>query len=101
MTYLDVEPKLSRHAWRWQLGDMAELHGWHVRAFGPEWEPDFLLTRRPRVVWIFAEPDRGRLSRARFAALVELRACGQAAVVARPHDAEKLERMLEGTRRCP
>jgi hypothetical protein len=95
VTYLDVEPKLSRHAWRWRLGELAELHGWRVRSFGPDWEPDLLLTRRPRVLWLFAEPDRGRLSGPRFAALVELRECGQAAVVVRPADLEKVERTLQ------
>lgn len=99
MTYVDVEPKLSRHGWRAQLGLMAELHGWRVRTFGADWEPDLLLTRRPRVLWLFAEPDRGRLSRPRFAALVELRACGQAAFVVHPSDHEKVTRILEGPRR--
>jgi hypothetical protein len=98
MTYLDVEPKLSRHAWRARLGELAELHGWHVRALGPDWEPDLLLTRRPRVLWLFAEPDRGRLSHPRCAALVELRACGQSAIVVHPSDIEKVTRMLEDAR---
>jgi hypothetical protein len=91
-------PTLSRHAWRWRLGELAELHGWHVRACPAEWEPDLLLVRRPRVLWLFAEPDRGRLSQPRFAALVELRACGQSAIVARPSDIEKVTRMLEEAR---
>jgi len=95
MTFLDTEPTLSRHAWRWRLGELAELHGWRVRVFGADWEPDLLLTRRPRVLWIFAEPDRGRLSQARFAALVELRECGQAAIVLHPSDHAKVARLLE------
>lgn len=99
MTYVDVEPTLSRHGWRWRLGEMAELHGWRVRAFGADWEPDLLLVRRPRLLWLFAEPDRGRLSQPRFAALVELRACGQAAFVVHPSDIEKVGRLLEEPRR--
>lgn len=95
MTFLDTDPKLSRQAWRWRLGELAELHGWRVRTLSPDWEPDLLLTRRPRVLWLFAEPDRGRLSQVRLAALVELRACGQAAMVARPADIAKVTRMLE------
>jgi hypothetical protein len=95
VTFLDTELKLSRHAWRWRLGELAELHGWHVRSFGPDWEPDLLLTRRPRVLWLFAELDRSRLSKVRLAALIELRACGQAAMVARPADIAKVTRMLE------
>jgi hypothetical protein len=94
MTYVDVQPKLSRHAWRWRLGELAELHGWHVRSFGPDWEPDLLLMRPPRLLWLFAEPDRGRLSQRRLAALVRLRDCGQAAMVARPADIAKVERLL-------
>ena len=43
-----------------------------------------LLIRRPRLLWIFAEPERGRLSAARLASLAELRACHQVAVVMRP-----------------
>lgn len=98
MTFIDVEPPPSRHAWRWRLGEMAELHGWHVRALGPDWEPDLVLIRRPRVLWVFAEPDRGRLSAPRFAALVELRACRQEALVLHPSDHEKVTRILEATR---
>jgi hypothetical protein len=95
MTFLDTDPKLSRHAWRWRLGEMAELHGWHVHPQGSEWGPDLMLVRRPRLLWLFAEPDRGRLSQPRFAALVELRACGQAAFVVHPSDHAKVERLLE------
>jgi hypothetical protein len=94
MTFTDAEPKPGRHAWRWRLGELAELHGWRVRTLGADWEPDLLLVRRPRLFWLFAEPDRSRLSQVRLAAFIELRACGQAAMVVRPGDIEKVERML-------
>ena len=94
MTYVDVEPTPGRHAWRWQLGEMAELHGWRVHALGADWDPDLLLVRRPRLLWVFAEPNRGRLSQARLAALIELRNCGQDVAVWHPNDMEKVMRVL-------
>lgn len=99
VTFIEAAPTLSRHGWRWRLGELAELHGWRVRTCAAAWEPDLLLTRRPRLLWLFAEPDRGRLSGPRLAALVELRACGQAAFVVHPSDIEKVGRLLEGPRR--
>jgi|SRR4051794_37081063 hypothetical protein len=84
MTHLDTPPLPGRYGWRLEIHGRAESHGWRVRMFGADWGPDLLLIRRPRLLWIFAEPERGRLSAARLAALVELRACRQEAVVARP-----------------
>lgn len=94
MTYLDVEPSPSRAAWRMRLYDIAEFHGWKAHLFGADFPPDLVLVRRPQLVWIFAEPDRGKLSAERFAALVELRSCGQDAFVWHPSDVEKVERLL-------
>ena len=94
MTFLDTEPTPSRPGWRWRLGELAELHGWRVHALGADWEPDLLLVRRPRLIWVFAEPDRGRLSQVRLAALIELRNCGQDVVVWHPNEIERVERTL-------
>jgi hypothetical protein len=94
MTYVDIVRSPGRYAWRVEIHERAELAGWHVRALGPDWGPDFLLIRRPRLLWIFAEVERGRLSSARRAAYVELRACGQQCLVARPHMIPMLERLL-------
>lgn len=94
MTYLDTPKPPGRYGWRLEIVGRAELHGWHVRLFGADWGPDLLLTRRPRLLWIFAEPSRGRLSAARRASLEELRDCHQVAVVMRPSDGAKIDRML-------
>jgi hypothetical protein len=94
VTHLDVPPTPGRFGWRLEIHGRAEFHGWHVRMLGADWGPDLLLIRRPRLLWIFAEVERGRLSAARLHALVELRACRQDAVVARPNKLEQLERML-------
>jgi hypothetical protein len=84
MTYLDAPKPPGRYGWRIEILGRAEFHGWHVRMFGADWGPDLLLIRRPRLLWVFAEPERGRLSAARLASLAELRACHQVAVVMRP-----------------
>ena len=94
MTYLDTPPLPGRYGWRLEILGRAEFHGWHVRLFGADWGPDLLLIRRPRLVWIFAEPERGRLSAARRASLEELRDCRQVAVVFRPTTIPQLERLL-------
>jgi len=95
VTFTDTEPAPGRAAWLRQLADLAQLYGWRVYDFGEEYEPDLLLLRRPRLIWVFAEPLRGRLSQARLDAFVELRACRQEAGVWRPDDLEKIERILE------
>lgn len=94
MTYLDVPSSPSRFAWRHELADRAELHGWRVIAMGADWDADMLLIRRPRIIWLFAEPDRGRLSAPRLAALLELRTCRQEAYVLRPSETETVDRLL-------
>lgn len=94
MTYVDVVRTPGRYAWRQQIADRAELAGWQVIATPTDRWGDMILVRRPRVLWVFAEAERGRLSSARRAAYVELRACGQACVVARPHVIPMLERLL-------
>jgi hypothetical protein len=94
MTYLDAPKPPGRYGWRIEILGRAEFHGWHVRMFGADWGPDLLLIRRPRLLWVFAEPERGRLSAARLASLAELRACHQVAVVMRPTTIPQLERLL-------
>lgn len=94
MTHLDVPRPPGRLGWRTELAGRAELHGWRVHALGAEWEPDFLLVRRPHLLWIFAEPPRGKLSKPRFASFVELRACGQQVHIWHPDDIEKIGRIL-------
>lgn len=94
MTYVDVAPSPGRFAWRSQLADLAEFHGWHVRMCGADWGPDLLLTRRPRLLWVFAEPRRGRLSASRFAAFAELKACRQDVVLWRPDASDAAGRTL-------
>jgi len=94
MTYVEFPAAPGRHAWRQELHDRAVLAGWRVRMLGAEWEPDMLLVRRPRLLWIFAEPDRGRLSAPRFDRFVELRTCRQEAYVWHPSDIEKIGRIL-------
>lgn len=91
---LDVPPSPGRHAWRQEVADRAAFHGWRCHALGADWSPDLLIVRRPRLIWIFCEPNRGRLSEARLDAFAELRSCRQAAVVVRPSNVVKLERML-------
>ncbi|MFL5688682.1 MAG: hypothetical protein ACJ77I_06805 [Chloroflexota bacterium] len=94
MTHLDTPKLPGRYGWRLELLGRAEFHGWHVRMLAPDWGPDLLLIRRPRLLWIFAEPERGRLSAARLASLAELRACHQVVLVARPTNIPQVERML-------
>lgn len=94
MTYLDTPPRPGRYGWRLELLGRAEFHGWHVRMFAADWGPDLLLIRRPRLLWVFAETERGRLSKARLASFEELRACHQVAVVMRPTNTPQLERLL-------
>ena len=94
MTYVETPRSPGRYGWRLEIHGRAEFHGWHVRMLAADWGPDLLLIRRPRLLWVFAEPERGRLSSARLHALAELRACRQDAVVARPSKLEQLERIL-------
>jgi hypothetical protein len=94
LTYLATPPAPGRYAWRQQLCDLAEFHGWHARMLAADWEPDMLLIRRPRLLWVFAEPNRGRLSGPRFTAFCELRACRQDAVVWRADRLEQVMRVL-------
>lgn len=95
MTYLAVPPSPGRSAWRMRLFDLAEFHGWKAHLFGSDFEPDLICIRRPRILWLFAEPDRGRLSSARYAAFSELIACRQQAFVLHPSDEAKVMRLLE------
>lgn len=96
MTHLDVERSPGRPGWLSEMQARAEFHGWRVLGMGPHAArgPDYVLIRRPQLVWIFCEPDRGKLSEARFAAFSELKQCYQEAFVLRPSDAEKVERLL-------
>lgn len=94
MSYVEVAPSPGRFAWRVQLSDLAEFHGWRCHPLVATWGPDLLLIRRPRLLWVFAEPERGRLSRPRLAAFVELKACRQDVVLWRPDALEAVGRTL-------
>ena len=95
MTFLDVPTVPGRAGWLAEVLALAELHGWRADILGQGFHADLLILRRPRLVWVFVEPARGRLSKARMAHLLELRACGQEAYVWRPEQILRVERTLE------
>lgn len=94
MTFLATAPPPSRSAWRLRLFDLATYHGWQCHLLEAEWGPDLAIVRPPHVLWIFAEPNRGRLSLPRRDHLAALRRCGAWYAVWHPNDAPKIERTL-------
>ncbi len=95
MTFVGgVDRAPGRSAWRMRLYDLAEFHGWRCHMLGADWGPDLIAIRRTRLLWIFAETERNRLSSERLARSVELRDCRQDVVIWRPADGDKIDRIL-------
>lgn len=92
-------PKLSEKQFMAQVVRYARLMGWRCfHAFDSRRSepglPDLLLLRRPRLLFVELKSQRGTLTDAQYATLIELRACGQETHFWRPDDWPKIERIL-------
>lgn len=102
---------LSEADWQGRVTDLADLHGWgwvHFRPartvqgwrtpvsgpLGVGW-PDLLLVRGERAIAVELKSATGRVSPAQVAALAALgRVSGVEALVARPADWDRVQRLL-------
>lgn len=123
MTAPDPLPKLTERRFMQQVVRLAEMLGWRVwhdaatntrptcrRCSAPlacavcgtpvtiirnaAGMLDLIMVRRPRVVWVELKSDRGKLTEAQYALLIELRSSHQEVYCWRPSDWRAIERVL-------